>query len=157
MSMANSTSPDTSRQSVDAAHARIRQRFELTPAARQVQHAKAHVAAQQAVDQLRESDGADAKKNLATLTSTAFGTRDLTSGASPADQASVAITARDAADRADQLDSPEAALALLQRANAMGDETLGPGPSPRRRTRWGRPGTVPSRSSWRTGRSRAPP
>ncbi len=62
--------------------------------------------------------------SAAQLHRAAFGIDDLTAGGSAADATSVAISARDAGDRADQLTTPAEATALLQRANAMGDETL---------------------------------
>jgi hypothetical protein len=115
---------DQIRSGAELAHDQIRNKTNLTVDARRVQHAQVQAAASQKMDDLQASDASDATANVKRLTATAYGVGDLTRGASPADAASIAITARDAGDRADLLADQQSAMAMLTRAEQTGDETL---------------------------------
>jgi hypothetical protein len=100
---------------------RIRDRRELTDAAKQVEIAKIHRAHKQVVAALEVADAEERASTLTSLTAKAFGVRDLAKGD---DKTAVIVSHRDALDRAEKIGDPREAKGLLARATTHGDEPL---------------------------------
>jgi len=103
---------------------RIRDRIELNPAAAQARIASVYLKAKTAMDGLNSANPARRAADLATAKRKLFGIDDLTTGATPADRASMAMSFRDAQQRAAQLTTTAEAQALLDLADQSGDELL---------------------------------
>ena len=97
----------------------IRNRRELTDAAKLSRIAKVHLAGAAQMKELQTTSVQTAKAQRAQAETRAFGVADLKGGS-----ASLAISYRDALDRAAQLTSSKDAQALLSRAHRSGDEPL---------------------------------
>jgi len=76
------------------------------------------------MDAMNTANPAKKAADLATAKRNLFGIDDLTTGASPADRASMAMSFRDAQQRAAQLTTSTEAQALLDLADQSGDELL---------------------------------
>ena len=106
----------------DADHAyaeRIRNRRELTDAAKQGLIARHHAATQDKMGELQAAAQSETAADRSRLHKSAFGFSDLLG-----DPNTLVVSTRDAQDRAEKLESASAAAALLQRAELAGDEPL---------------------------------
>ena len=103
---------------------RIRDRIELSPAAAQARIAAVYLKAKTSMDAMNTANPAKRAADLAAAKRNLFGIDDLTTGASPADRASMALSFRDAQQRAAQLTTTAEAQALLDLADQSGDELL---------------------------------
>ncbi len=102
----------------------IRDRIELSPAASQARIAAVYQKAKTAMDAMNTANPAKRAADLGAAKRSLFGIDDLTTGASPADRASMALSFRDAQQRAAQLTTTADAQALLDLADQSGDELL---------------------------------
>ena len=107
------------RRDTTAQNDQIRNRRELTDAAKLSRIAKVHLAGAAQMKELQTTSVQTAKAQRAQAETRAFGVADL-----KGDSASPAISYRDALDRAAQLTSSKDAQALLSRAHRSGDEPL---------------------------------
>ena len=108
---------------IQQAHAakaeRIRNRSELTNAAKIGMLAKAHSNAKAAMAELQKSVASDTLAERTRLQRQAFGSEGL-----KGDPSTLIVSVSDAQDRAERLNSPQEAAALLERAEVNQDEPL---------------------------------
>ncbi|MGI8761312.1 MAG: hypothetical protein ACR2LF_08485 [Jatrophihabitantaceae bacterium] len=115
---------DQIRDRAEAAYTAIRNNGALSDTARQAMIAAVYLRAQADMAKLQETAGQASGAGLAALKRAVFGNEDLTAGASPAEQATIAVSFRDAQARAAQTSSEAEAAALLEQAEQSGDELL---------------------------------
>jgi len=111
------------REAAEAGYARYRANGNLSTAGILQGLAKTYLGAKSQMDALRESATTGATANLNALMTSVFGINDL-AGSDPSNRAAVSMSYRDALDRAQTCETAEDALALLARANTVGDELL---------------------------------
>ena len=115
---------DQIRTNLDNAVQQIRNKNALSIEARRTLIAAAYTKARAQMDALNSANPGKQAADLAAAKRRLFGIDDLTSGASPADRATMSMSFRDAQQRAQQLTSPAEAQALLDLADQSGDELL---------------------------------
>jgi hypothetical protein len=123
VSTTSSTAAEVIRADAEAAYGRIRSNGMLNLPTIKTLLARAWLAAKANLDALQQSSTQDATARLAKLASRVWGIDDVV-GTSGLDRVTASIGYRDAMDRAATIDSPTQGLALLDQAEATGDELL---------------------------------
>ncbi|HEY5454142.1 MAG TPA: hypothetical protein VIJ96_01605 [Acidothermaceae bacterium] len=111
------------REAAEVGYARYRGNGNLSAAGILQGIAKTYLDAKTQMDTLQVSATTGATANLNALMTKVFGIDDL-AGGDPVKRAATSMSYRDALDRAQTCETPEDALALLARANTVGDELL---------------------------------